>query len=90
MAKLLNTGLDVEGALGAVAEATRSQLPADRVSIWFRDDVTGGFRMVAAPAADGTPLLLESLQMIPSAPDAVRIPLEHDEAHIGLLESRGR
>lgn len=89
VARLLNAGLDVEGALGAVAEATRSQLPAERVSIWFRDDVTGGFRMVAAPAADGTPLLLESLQMIPSATDAVRIPLEHDEAHIGLLESRG-
>ena len=48
------------------------------------------FRMIAAPAEDGSPLLLESLQMIPSANDAVRIPLEHDEVPIGLLESRGR
>jgi two-component system NtrC family sensor kinase len=90
VAKLLNAGLDAEAALGAVAETTRSQLPAERVSIWFRDDATGCFRMVAAPAADGAPLLLESLQMIPPANDAVRIPLEHDEAHIGVLESRGR
>ena len=89
VAKLLNAGLDAEGALGAVAEATRSQLPAERVSIWFRDDLTGGFRMIAAPATHGTPLLLESLQMIPSTADVVRIPLDHDEAHIGVLESRG-
>jgi PAS domain S-box-containing protein len=90
VARLLNAGLDAEAALGAVAETTRSQLAADRVTIWFRDHATGGFRMIAAPAADGAPLLLESLRLIPSAHDAVRIPLEHDEAHIGLLESRGR
>lgn len=90
VARLLNAGLDAEAALGAVAETTRSQLAADRVTIWFRDHGTGGFRMIAAPAADGAPLLLESLRLIPSAHDAVRIPLEHDEAHIGLLESRGR
>jgi PAS domain S-box-containing protein len=93
VARLLNAGLDAEAALGAVAETTRSQLPADRVTIWFRDDATGCFRMIAAPAAPaaaGAPLLFESLQTLPSANDAVRIPLEHDEADIGLLESRGR
>jgi two-component system NtrC family sensor kinase len=90
VAKLLNAGLDAVAALEAVAEAARSQLPADRVSIWFRDDATGGFRMIAAPPADGVPLLLESLQMIPSIDGAIRIPLEHDEAQIGLLESSGR
>ena len=90
VARLLNAGLDAEAALGAVAETTRSQLPADGVSIWFRDDATGCFRMIAAPPAEGVPLLLESLQMIPSADEAVRITLEHDEAQIGLLESRGR
>ena len=90
VARLLNAGLDAEAALGAVAEMTRAQLAADRVTIWFRDDVTGCFRMIAAPAADGAPLLLDSLDLIPSTPDAVRFPLEHDEARIGLLESRGR
>ena len=90
VARLLNAGLDAEAALGAVAEMTRSQLPATRVTIWFRDDATGGFRMIAAPAADGAPLLLDSLQQLPTANDAVRIPLEHDETHIGLLESRGQ
>ena len=90
VAKLLNAGVDAEEALGAVAEMVRSQLGADRVTIWFRDDTTGCFRMIAAPAADGTPLLLDSLQLIPSDSDAIRFPLEHDEARIGLLESRGR
>jgi two-component system, NtrC family, sensor kinase len=90
VAKLLNAGLDAEAALSTVAETTRSQLPAERVSIWFRDEATGSFRMIAAPPADGAPMLLDSLQMVPFAADAVRIPLEHDEAHIGLLESRGR
>ncbi|MDQ3223736.1 MAG: ATP-binding protein [Gemmatimonadota bacterium] len=90
VARLLNAGLDAEAALGAVAEMSRSQLPATRVTIWFRDEATGGFRMIAAPAADGAPLLLDSLQQLPTANDAVRIPLEHDEAHIGLLESRGQ
>jgi PAS domain S-box-containing protein len=90
LAKLLNAGLDAEAALGAAAETTRSQLPADRVSIWFRDDVTGSFRMIAAPPVEGVPLLLESLQMVPSANDSLRITLEHDEAQIGLLEAQGR
>lgn len=90
VARLLNAGLEAEEALAAVAETTRSQLPADRVTIWFRDDVTGRYRMIAAPAADGGPLRLESLQLIPADRDAVRFPLEHAEAQIGLLESRGR
>ncbi|MEO8089655.1 MAG: PAS domain-containing protein, partial [Gemmatimonadales bacterium] len=90
VAKLLNAGLDAGEALGAVAETTRSQLRADRVTIWFRDDATGCFRMIAAPAAAGGSLLLESLQLIPADPDAIRFPLEHDEAQIGLLEARGR
>jgi len=88
VAKLLNAELDAEAALGAVAEATRSQLPADRVSIWFRDDASGGFRVISAPPAEGA-RLFDSLQMIPPADQAVRIPLEHDEVRIGLLESRG-
>ena len=90
VAKLLNAGLDAEAALLTVAETTRSHLPADRVSIWFRDDASGGFRVIAAPPAEGAAPVLASLQRIPPADEAVRIPLEHDEAHIGLLESRGQ
>ena len=90
VAKLLNAGRDAEVVLGAVAETTRSGLPADRVSIWFRDDASGGFRVIPAPAPDGGPPVVDSLQRIPPAPDAVRISLEHDEVQIGLLESRGR
>ena len=90
VAKLLNGGLDADAALAAVAETIRTRLPGERVSIWFRDDATGCFRTIAAPPAEGVPLLLESLQMIPSADEAVRIPLEHDEAQIGMLESRGQ
>jgi PAS domain S-box-containing protein len=89
VAKLLNAGLNAEEALGAVAETARSQLGADRVTIWFRDDATGCFRMIAAPAAEGAPLLLDSLQLIPRDSHAIRFLLEHDEAQIGLLESRG-
>ncbi|HEY8197225.1 MAG TPA: ATP-binding protein [Gemmatimonadales bacterium] len=89
VAKLLNAGLNAEEALGAVAETARSQLGADRVTIWFRDDATGCFRMIAAPAAEGGSLLLDSLQLIPRDSHAIRFLLEHDEAQIGLLESRG-
>ena len=60
------------------------------MTIWFRDDSTGCFRMIAAPVADGAPLLLDSLQLIPPDSAVIRFPLEHDEAQIGLLESRGR
>jgi PAS domain S-box-containing protein len=90
VARLLNAGLDAEEALGAVAETVRSQLRADRVTIWFRDDVTGCFRLIAAPAAHGAPVLYDSLQLVPLADDAVRIPLDYDEGHIGLLEWQGR
>jgi PAS domain S-box-containing protein len=46
--------------------------------------------MIGAPAGHHAQLLYDSLQLIPLADEAVRIPLDHDEAHIGVLESRCR
>ena len=74
----------MEDALAAVAEALRLGLKAERVSVWFRDDQTGGFRGLAAPPLDHPPVLA-SLELIPGADSGVRLPLQHDEARIGLL-----
>lgn len=89
IARLLNAGAGAEETLRMVAETLRSDLPASGVSIWFRDQVTGCVRSIQAPPGDGGPILLESLEAIPSSDSGVRLPLLHDEAHIGLLEVRG-
>ena len=89
IAKLLNGGLEADPVLRGVAEALRTGLAAERVSIWFRDETTGCFRAVEAPARDGNPLLLESLELVASGGSGLRLPLQHDEAQIGLLEVRG-
>jgi two-component system, NtrC family, sensor kinase len=74
--------------LTAVAESLRSGLGVDAVGIWFRDAQTGCFRVVSSPPAGGPALLADSLQAIPDNGPAARLPLEHDEAGIGLLEVR--
>ena len=87
VAKLLNAGLDAETTLAAVAEALRLGLPAEEVSIWSRDHQTGWFRVISSPAADASPML-ESLEAIPAGDSGIRLPLQHEEAHLGLLEAR--
>ena len=88
--RLLNAGLGVEETLTAVAEALRVGLPAKAVTIWFRDDKTGCFRGLQAPAQAGGPVLLESLEAVPGTDSGVRLPLQHEEAHLGLLEVRAQ
>ncbi len=88
MAKLLNSGLGVEETLVGIAGELRTGLPAESVTIWFRDDLTGCFRPVAAPASAVTPQLLDSLDLLPSGDSTIRLPLNHEEALIGLLEVR--
>ena len=90
VAKLLNAGLGVEETLTAVAEALRVGLPAKGVTIWFRDDKTGSFRGLVAPAQDEAPVLLESWETVPGTNSGVRLPLQHEEAHLGLLEVRAQ
>jgi PAS domain S-box-containing protein len=60
------------------------------VSIWFRDDLTGLFRAAIAPPRADMPQMLESLDQISSNDSTVRVPLNHEEAHIGLLEARAQ
>jgi two-component system, NtrC family, sensor kinase len=86
IAKLLNSSSDAEAVLTSVADTLRAGVPALRVSIWYRDEVTGGFRSVDAPPCEGTQPLFDSLQNIPSSGSGIRLPLLHDEAQIGLLE----
>jgi two-component system NtrC family sensor kinase len=88
IAKLLNGGLDVEQVLTRAAEIIQADLPAAAVTIWFRDEETGCFRAVEAPRHAAGPQLLGSLDSLPAAGAGVRIPLQHDEAPIGLLEVR--
>ena len=45
--------------------------------------------MIAAPRWTARRLLLDSLHAVPGQRTVVRFPLQHDEAQIGLLESRG-
>jgi PAS domain S-box-containing protein len=71
-----------------VTEALRTGLPADALRVWFRDDVTGCFRVIGAPPLTGEPQSLESLDLVPTCESTLRIPLTHDEARIGLLEAR--
>ena len=72
----------------AVVESLRTGLPVEGVGIWFRDATTSCFRVVSSPPASGPPLLADSLQAIPDGGPGARVPLEHDEACIGLLEVR--
>jgi PAS domain S-box-containing protein len=87
VAKLLNSGQPVEEILVGIADELRAGLPADAVTIWFRDDVTGRFRSVAAPPSAAPPQLLDSLDSLP--PDSsMRLSLNHEEAHVGMIEVR--
>jgi GAF domain-containing protein len=87
VARLLNAGGESDETLAAVAELLHTAVPAERVVIWFRDRETSGFASVAAPVVEKLPLI-ESLDKIPTDGPSVRIPLEHEEALIGLLEAR--
>jgi two-component system, NtrC family, sensor kinase len=88
VARLLNAELDTEATLSSVAEALRTGLPAESVFIWYRDIHTGHFRAVSQPGpGSGPPTLIDTLDT--EAQDGiVRVPLEHDQARIGLLEAR--
>jgi two-component system, NtrC family, sensor kinase len=86
VARLLNAGMGAEETVFRVVEEVRSGLPADWVSIWFRDDVTGRFRVVAAPPrADAPPL--DVLDMVPADESSVRILLNYEESPVGLLQA---
>jgi two-component system, NtrC family, sensor kinase len=88
IAKLLNAGREADETLAAVAGLLQSELPAERVVIWFRGAQSSSFGAVSAPAPDGSPQLIESLQQLPVDGAGVRLSLEHDEALMGLLEVR--
>jgi two-component system, NtrC family, sensor kinase len=85
----LNGGLGVEETLAGIAQELRAGFPAESVSIWFRDDVTGCFRVVAAPPRSTT-ALVDSLEDVPADGSSIRVPLNYEEATIGLIEVRGR
>jgi PAS domain S-box-containing protein len=79
--------LGAEETLSGIAEELRRGLPAQSVNIWFRDDITGCFRVVTAPPRSDTPLL-DSLDLVPAGDSNVGVPLTYEEANIGLLEAR--
>jgi two-component system, NtrC family, sensor kinase len=88
VARALKDGLEPDETLRAVAGSLRAGLGVDTVSVWSRDADTGCFRVVSFPPVSGPPLLADSLQAIPDAGPGARLPLEHDEMCIGLLEIR--
>jgi two-component system NtrC family sensor kinase len=89
VARWLNAGLDTEATLSAVAEALLTGLPSEAVVVWYRDVETGHFRSVSRPEhTPGSPVLADSLDETSVQDGVVRVPLEHEEARIGLLEAR--
>jgi two-component system, NtrC family, sensor kinase len=88
IARLLNAGLGIEATLAAVAEALRAGLPAQRVTIWFREPSATAFRAVAAPAAAGGRMSLDSLDAVPHEPSLHQLPLEQEGIRLGLLTAR--
>jgi two-component system, NtrC family, sensor kinase len=87
VAKLLNAGREADDALSAVAELLRSGLPAERVTIWFRDLESSGFRGVASPTPkEGEPFLAGSIHDLPAPGGGIQLRLEHEEAVMGLLQ----
>jgi PAS domain S-box-containing protein len=85
-AKLLNSGSEAADALAGVAELLRTGLPSDRVTVWFRDTHTSGFRAVSSPRLEGEPVLVDSVQAIPREGSGVRLSLEHEETLMGVLD----
>ncbi len=88
IAKLLNAGLGIEATLAAVAQALRAGLPAERVTLWFREPSATAFRAVAAPAAAGGRMSLGSLDAVPHEPSVHRLLLEQEGTRLGLLTAR--
>jgi two-component system NtrC family sensor kinase len=88
IARLLNAGLGIEATLAAVAEALRAGLPAERVTLWFREPSATAFRAVVAPAAAGERMSLDSLDAVPHEPSVHRLFLEQEGTRLGLLTAR--
>ncbi|MDF3053154.1 MAG: sensor protein, partial [Geminicoccaceae bacterium] len=84
---MLNAGREAGETLARVSDLLRTSLPAERVVIWYRDGQASGFTAAASPPFSSPPLA-ESLANLPADGPGVRLPLEHDEALIGLLEIR--
>jgi PAS domain S-box-containing protein len=87
-AKLLNAGREAGETLAAVADLLRTGLVAERVVIWYRDEQSSGFCGVASPSTADEPLRAQSLQNLPVEGPGLRLSLEHEEAVVGLLETR--
>jgi two-component system, NtrC family, sensor kinase len=88
IARLLNAGREDDETLAGVAESLHTGLGVAQAAIWFRDTQTGCFRVIACPSASAPPLLVDSLEAIPDGGPGVRLPLEHDDLCVGLLEVR--
>jgi two-component system, NtrC family, sensor kinase len=84
VAKLLNSGSEADETLAGVAGALQSGLPVKRVALWYRDPQTGSFQAVGSPDWDRR--AIDSLEQLPSGGAGCRIPLEHEETLMGLLE----
>src|SRR5712691_1720997 len=88
IAKLLNVGLGIEATLAEVTEVLRAGLPAERVTLWFREPSATAFRAVSAPAEPGRGVSLDSLDAVPHEPSLHRFLLEQEGVRLGLLTAR--
>ena len=59
----------------------------EQVSLWYRDSHTGQFRAAGSPATTNG-RQLDSLKQLLSDGSGYHVPLEHEEALIGVLETR--
>lgn len=86
VARLLNSGIETEAALGAVAETLRRGLPARSISLWMRGPGATTFSAISAPPTREPARMVEALESLPEA-GGPRFPLEHGGTRIGLLEA---
>jgi two-component system NtrC family sensor kinase len=86
--RLLNAGNGIEATLAGVADAVRTGLPAEAVTLWLREPAHATWRAVGSPPPTVPTAGLPSLDQLPAgAGGAVRLPLVHEGERLGMLEA---
>jgi len=82
----LNSGREAEETLAGIVMALQRDLLVEQVSLWYRDSQTGQFRAAGSPPATKG-RQLDSLKQLLADGSGYQVPLEHEEALIGVLET---
>lgn len=89
VARMLNASGDADTALVAVADAVRTGLGAESVTIWLRAPGARAFYAVASPPGAAPADVIPAPWALPSSSGATRIELQRGEEVLGQLEAAG-